>query len=60
MVLECRGMQPAAISSSFVCIACGDLTGRLLVWFGLVSVFLHVAFFCIRFRTPGVCGPALD
>lgn len=30
-----------------------------LIWFGLVSVFLHVTSFCIQFRTPGVCGPPL-
>ncbi len=29
-------------------------------WFGFVFIFLHVTFFCIRFRTPGVCGLALD
>ncbi len=41
-----------------VCIARGDFAGRLLVWFDLV--LLHVVFSCIRFWTPGVCGPALD
>ncbi len=60
MVLEFRDMLPAAIYLVFVCIACRDFGGRLLVWFGLVSVFLHVTLLCIRFRTPGVCGLALD
>ncbi len=44
----------------FVCIACGDFVGRLLDWSGLDWFLLHVTFSCIRFRTPGVCGLALD